>query len=179
MKIEKNLMISLVYELREQNIDGEIVEKIDDTRPLEFIFGTGRLLPAFESNLYSMSKGDKFEFSLDSVNAYGEKREEMIIDVPISVFHTDGHLDENICRVGNEVPMMDASGNPLYGIINEISDKFVKMDFNHPMAGVNLFFSGKILDVREATTEELTASNHACTSCGTNAEMGCSGSCSN
>jgi FKBP-type peptidyl-prolyl cis-trans isomerase SlyD len=177
MKIEKNLMISLVYELRELNVDGKIIEKIEGAKPLQFIFGAGRLLPSFESNIYSLSKGDKFEFSLDADNAYGEKREEMIIDVPISVFETDGQLDENICRVGNEVPMIDTSGNPLYGIINEISDRSVRMDFNHPMAGVNLFFSGKIIDVREPSEDELHANNKACSVCDSHDHSSCSGSC--
>ena len=54
----------------------------------------------------------------------------------------------------------------------------VRMDFNHPMAGLNLFFSGKIVDVREATDEEIARLNHSCSSCNTINENGCSGSCS-
>ena len=83
--------------------------------------------------------------------AYGEKREDMIVDIPISVFETDGKLNEDICRVGNEVPMMDTQGNQLNGIINGIADTSVKMDFNHPMAGIDLFFSGKVIEVKDAT----------------------------
>jgi len=177
MKIETNRMVSLIYELRESDIDGRIIEKIEDTKPLRFIFGSGRLLPSFESNLCSLSKGDSFKFSLSSDQAYGERREEMIIDVPVSVFETDGKLDENICRVGNEVPMMDASGNPLYGIINEITVSFIKMDFNHPMAGVDLFFSGKILDVCEPSAEELSVVPRSCPTCGGGDHSGCPGSC--
>jgi FKBP-type peptidyl-prolyl cis-trans isomerase SlyD len=177
MKIEANRMVSLIYELRETGIDGRIIEKIEDTSPLRFIFGTGKLLPSFESNLLSLGKGDLFTFSLSSDQAYGERREEMIIDVPVSVFETDGKLDDTICRVGNEVPMKDASGNPLYGIINEITDSFVKMDFNHPMAGVDLFFSGQILDVREPLAGELSAIAGSCSTCGDREHSGCSGSC--
>ncbi len=179
MKVEKNKMVSLIYELRESNSDGRLIEALDETRPLTFLYGTGRLLPVFESNINSLDKGDIFRFELNSDMAYGEKREEMIVNVPIAVFETDGKINEDICQVGNEVPMMDTEGNPLNGIINEITDTHVKMDFNHPMAGLDLFFSGKIIDVREATTEELSGNNHSCSSCGCGDEhSGCGGSCS-
>ncbi len=96
----------------------------------------------------SLNSGDPFSFRLNSEMAYGDKREEMIINVPVAVFETDGKINEDICRVGNEVPMTDSEGNPLTGIINEITDTYVRMDFNHPMAGLDLYFSGKIIEVQ-------------------------------
>jgi len=178
MKIEKNKMVSLVYELRETNAEGRIIEALDETRPLTFIYGTGRLLPVFESNIDALSEGESFLFSMNSEMAYGDKREEMIVNVPLAVFETDGKLNEDICQVGNEVPMMDTEGNPLNGIINEITDTYVKMDFNHPMAGLDLFFSGKVIGVRDATEEEIAGTSHSCSSCGSSDSAGCSGSCS-
>lgn len=178
MKIEKNKMVSLIYELKERDSEGRIIEALDENRPLNFIFGTGRLLPVFESNIDSLKIGDPFNFRLNASNAYGDRREEMIINVPISVFETDGKLNEDICQVGNEIPMVDPDGNPLRGTINEITDTHVRMDFNHPMAGLDLFFSGKIVDVRDATSEELAGMNHSCSSCSSNSDIGCSGSCS-
>jgi len=173
MKIENNKMVSLIYELRENDSDGKIIETLDENRPLKFIYGTGRLLPFFESNISLLREGDLFRFKLNSEMAYGDKREEMIINVPLSVFETDGKLNEDICRVGNEVPMSDSEGNPLTGVINEITDTYVKMDFNHPMAGLDLFFSGKIVDVREATDNELAATTHSCSGCGSGEHSGC------
>jgi len=177
MKIEKNLMVSLTYELHEGDHNGKIIEKIEDSRPLNFIFGTGKLLPAFESNLQKHSKGEEFNFHLGAADAYGDRVEDMIIDVPISVFEKNGKVDESICQVGNEVPMMDGSGNPHYGIINEITDTFVKMDFNHPMAGVDLYFKGLVLDVREPSQEELAGVKSSCSSCGSEGSSACSGNC--
>jgi FKBP-type peptidyl-prolyl cis-trans isomerase SlyD len=178
MKIEKNKMVSLIYELRESDQQGKIIESIDETKPLAFVFGTGRLLPVFESNIDSLSIGDPFKFALSSEMAYGEKREDMIVNVPISVFETDGKLNEDICQVGFEVPMMDTDGNPLNGIINEITDTYVRMDFNHPMAGQDLYFSGKIIDVRDATEEEIHPAGHGCSGCGGHEKSDCSGGCS-
>jgi FKBP-type peptidyl-prolyl cis-trans isomerase SlyD len=176
MKIEKNKMVSLIYELREGSEDGRVLEVLDENRPLRFIYGTGRLLPHFESNISDLANGDDFRFRLPADAAYGERREEMIIDVPVSVFETDGKLNEDICRVGNEVPMMDSDGNPLNGIIYEINESHVKMDFNHPMAGIDLFFSGKIVEVRDATDHELAGTAHSCSGCGSDSS-GCGGSC--
>ena len=172
-------MVSLIYELRESNAEGRIIEVLDEKRPLSFVFGTGRLLPVFESNISTLIKGDSFSFSLDPEMAYGEKREEMVVNVPISVFETDGKLNEDVCYVGNEVPMMDTDGNPLNGIINEITDSYVKMDFNHPMAGVGLFFTGKIVDVRDATEQELAGpAANSCSGCNSGGHTECSGGCS-
>lgn len=174
MKIEKDKVVSLVYELRENDAEGRVIEALDNNRPLTFIYGTGKLLPAFESNIGSLRKGDEFSFSLNSEMAYGGKREEMIVNIPLSVFEVEGKIDDKICVVGNEVPMMDQQGNSLNGIINEITEEHVVMDFNHPMAGIDLFFSGKVTEVREATPEDYHQSS--CSSCGSGSgESGCNG----
>jgi FKBP-type peptidyl-prolyl cis-trans isomerase SlyD len=178
MRIEKNRMVSLIYELREGNEEGRLIEVLDVQKPLNFIFGTGKLLPVFESNISTLIKGDSFSFRLTPEMAYGEKREEMIVNVPVSVFESDGKLNENICFIGNEVPMVDTDGNPLNGIINEITDSYVRMDFNHPMAGIGLFFKGKIIEVRDATDHELSGSMHSCSGCDSNGHSACSGGCS-
>jgi FKBP-type peptidyl-prolyl cis-trans isomerase SlyD len=176
MKIGSDKMVSLVYELRESNSEGRVIEALDESRPLSFIYGTGRLLPVFESNLNTLQAGDSFSFELSAEDAYGDRREEMIVNVPASIFHNeDGTLNEEICRIGNEVPMMDTNGNRLNGIVNEITDEHVRMDFNHPMAGVDLHFSGRILSVREATAEEIASTGSSCSSCGDHSHDGCSG----
>jgi FKBP-type peptidyl-prolyl cis-trans isomerase SlyD len=178
MKIEKNKMVSLTYELREGNSEGIVIEALEESKPMTFVFGTGRLLPSFESRLNSLETGDNFNFVLDAGSAYGDRREEMIINLPLSIFENEGKIDENVCKVGNVVPMMDSNSNRITGTIIEISDTYVRMDFNHPMSGVDLCFSGKIMDVREATDDELYASVNSCSSCGSNSSEGCSGSCS-
>jgi FKBP-type peptidyl-prolyl cis-trans isomerase SlyD len=174
MQIDKNKVVSLVYELREAGPGGRIIEALEEERPMTFIYGSGRLLPRFELNIQSLGTDDRFNFVLKSEDAYGERLEDMIINVPLSVFEADGKVDENVCQVGNEVPMMDREGNRISGIINEITKAYVRMDFNHPMAGTDLWFSGKILDVHEATEEELNGAS-GCSGCSDNSSRGCSG----
>lgn len=178
MKIEKNKYVSLFYELRENDIKGKVLEELDETRPLSFVYGAGRLIAGFESGLSSLSEGDDFSFSVPAIDAYGERREDMIVDVPVSVFQKEGVIDEEICFIGNTIPMSDSQGRRIDGTVNSIGDEFVTMDFNHPMAGCDLHFSGKVMEVREATPEEIDGHKHSssCSGCGSNPDT-CGSGC--
>lgn len=167
MIIEKNKVVSLVYELRTDGSQGEVIETLNDQNPLTFLFGSGSLLPKFEENISGLKVGDAFDFELKSMEAYGAVAQEAIVDIPKHIFMVDGQFDENMVKVGNAIPMMDNQGNRLNGVVVEVESETVKMDFNHPLAGDDLFFKGKIVDVREATEEELTHGHiHSQSSCG-------------
>ena len=156
MIADKNNVISIVYELRSGSKDGEVVESLNSSNPLTFLFGTGGLLPKFEEKLTGLSSGDNFEFLLRSEDAYGPVVENAIVNVPQTVFEVDGKLDENLMKVGTMVPMMDAEGRRLNGKVIAIEGDAVQMDFNHPMAGNDLYFKGEVTDIRTATEEELS-----------------------
>lgn len=173
MTAEQNRVVSIVYELRNGSKEGDIVETLTPERPLTFLFGTGGLLPKFEENLNGLNAGDPFEFLLHSEDAYGPVVESAIVHVPQSVFEVDGSIDENLMKIGNTVPMMDAEGRRLNGKVIAIEGDAVKMDFNHPMAGNDLYFKGQVTDIREATEEELNHGHvHAAGGCGCGSE-GC------
>ncbi len=156
MITDKNRVISIVYELRSGSKDGEVVESLNSSNPLTFLFGTGGLLPKFEEKLTGLFSGDNFEFLLRSEDAYGPVVENAIVNVPQTVFEVDGKLDENLMKVGNMVPMMDTEGRRLNGKVMAIEGDAVQMDFNHPMAGNDLYFKGEVTDIRTATEEELS-----------------------
>ncbi|HKK63172.1 MAG TPA: peptidylprolyl isomerase [Bacteroidales bacterium] len=156
MEIIKEKVVSITYELRKDEKNGDLVEQVTSENPLTFLYGTGGMLPKFEENLAGMTAGEEFSFGLTSEEAYGPVIDNAIVDVPIDVFKVDGNIDNNILKIGNMVPMMDNSGNRLNGKVLEIKENAVSMDFNHPMAGKDLFFSGKVTDVRDATAEELS-----------------------
>lgn len=155
LTVEKNRVVSLVYELRTESFDGEIIETVDESNPLVFLYGRGNLLPKFEEQIKGLKKGDTFNFNIPCEEAYGEIDEEAVIDLPISIFEVDGEIDEDLLQPGNVIPMQDEAGNRIDGMVLEVSDTHVTMDFNHPLAGADLYFTGKITDVREATEEEI------------------------
>jgi FKBP-type peptidyl-prolyl cis-trans isomerase SlyD len=162
MKIEKNKVVSVTYML-EANTPGEDrqhVETAGREHPLTFLFGSGGLIPAFEENLSGLVLGDNFSFSIDAADAYGETQQEALVDLPIDLFKVDGVLDMEMMQTGNMIPMSDREGNRLDGRIVAITGETVKMDFNHPLAGHQLHFSGEVIEVREASEEEI-AHGHA------------------
>lgn len=156
MNISQNKVVSLTYELKLNNNMGETVDMADESAPLIFIYGTGSMLPKFESNLENLSVNDTFEFTLDPEDAYGDVVDEAVVDLPIEIFKIDGKLDNEMLTVGNFVPMQDNEGHPLEGKIVEVTDSVVKMDFNHPLAGKTLHFTGQIVDLRDATPDEIS-----------------------
>jgi FKBP-type peptidyl-prolyl cis-trans isomerase SlyD len=114
------------------------------------------LLPDFESNLAGKTVGDTVSFKVAPENGYGIRNEQDIVSVPSESFKdAEGNMDTNMIKVGNVLPMMDDQGHQFQGIVVEITEDAVIMDFNHPMAGKELNFTVTVADVRAATAEEL------------------------
>lgn len=171
MKIEKNKVVALSYTLM---VDGDIIETVKADKPMEFIFGTGYLLPKFEENIAGKVVGDPFKFTLTAAEGYGENNPDAIVELPVDMFKIDGKLEEGLLTVGNILPMQDSDGNRLQGSVEEVTEEVVVMNFNHPLAGSELNFSGSVVTVREATSTELMNglfNEHASSGCSTD---GCS-----
>lgn len=178
MVVSNDKVVSVVYDLTLANDKNEVIEKVDDTNPLVFLLGRGNLLPKFESNLDGLNIGDSFDFVLISEDAYGKKSDEAIVELPKSIFEVEGQIDETLLTIGNMVPMMDQQGNHFNGKVLEIQSELVKMDFNHPLADKDLHFKGKVVDVRDATDEELMHGHIHKSSCGgCGSQSGCEGGC--
>jgi FKBP-type peptidyl-prolyl cis-trans isomerase SlyD len=152
MKIEKNKVVSLSYVL---TVDGEVLETVTAEKPMKFIMGSGYLLPKFEDHITGKQAGDAFEFTLAPADAYGEIVPEAIVELPASLFEVDGKTETGLLTVGNVLPMSDSDGNRLNGVIDEVRNDTVVMNFNHPLAGEELYFKGRVVAVREATPDEL------------------------
>lgn len=155
MKVGEFKVVSMTYTLREESEKGQMIQQVNEDRPFVYLFGIGGLLPAFKANLEGLSNGDDFSFILKKEEAYGLPSNDNIIRLDKNVFEVDGHFDEAVIKVGEIVPMEDEEGYPLSGRILEVNPDNVLVDFNHPLAGMDLYFEGQILDVREATKEEL------------------------
>jgi len=156
MKVEKDNVITLTYTLRFDDSNGAVIQEVNEEKPFVHLFGNGTLLPTFESNLNGLEPSAKFAFGLTPEKGYGELTDEAIIELEKSIFEKDGKVDEELVKIGNMITMQDQEGRPIDGRVIEIKADKVIMDFNHPLAGKNLHFSGKVLDVRKASEEELS-----------------------
>ncbi len=148
MKIEKGKIVNLTYDLHLNGFEGELVESTKPENPLVFVYGDGNMLESFESKIKDLSKGDNFKFSLSKDEAYGDEIEDAIAEFPKDVFLQEEMTE--LPKVGEHVPMQDAEGNRFDGIVTEIKDSSVVVDFNHPLAGEDLYFTGKIIDVKDS-----------------------------
>lgn len=155
MIAEKNKVVSLTYRLTENDANGNLIEEVNETQPFVFLFGAGNLIPGFERNVNNLKVGDNFAFSVTAQDAYGEYDQQGVVDLPITIFQNEGVVDPEVCKVGNILPMQNNEGHHFNGLIKAVNDTTVTMDFNHPVAGVNLHFKGSVVDVREATEKEL------------------------
>lgn len=157
----------MTYELR-TTAGGELIERADENTPLEFICGQGQTIEYFEMNLLGKNVGDTFDFHIPAKQAYGEVNSDMVVELPRDIFN---ELSEEELQPGGTLPMRDSMGRHLQGVIEAVTPETVTMDFNHPMAGKDLFFTGTVLAVRDATDEELEAlqKSHCgggCSGCG-------------
>ena len=155
MKITKDTVVSLTYILSENDVQGNLIQEVSKDKPFVILFGAGTLLPKFENELEGLKAGDSYGFSITSAEGYGEMNPNAIVELDKKIFEVEGKIDEEMIQVGNSIPMQNDQGQPLNGLVKEIKEDKVVMDFNHPLAGVNLYFTGEILEVREASEEEL------------------------
>ncbi|MEG0454466.1 MAG: FKBP-type peptidyl-prolyl cis-trans isomerase [Bacteroides sp.] len=190
METAENKYITVAYELyTTEDGERELMEKATAEHPFQFISGLGTTLDAFESQIVSLNKGDKFEFTIASEDAYGEYSEEHVLDLPKSIFEIDGRFDNERIYAGNVVPLMDAEGHRLNGTVVEVQEDKVVIDMNHPLAGAALTFVGEVIENRPATNEEIQGMVNVmsgeggcgCGSCGDDEGCGegcgCGGSC--
>ncbi len=176
MKIGQNKVVEFCYELE---VDGQVVDQTTKERPLDYIHGTGSLLPKLEAHIEGMEPGDTFDVTLSPADGYGEVDPTRIIDLPKAAFEVNGEVREDLLVPGNTIPMLNSVGAVIPGVVLEVSEDSVRMDLNHQMAGKTLHFKGEVLTVREATEKELTEGLHGeyVHSCGCSGCHGHDGDC--
>ena len=157
MKVQNEKVVAVSYALE---VEGQIADKSAPGAPLEYIHGTGMLLPKFEGALEGKEPGDNFDFVLSPEHGYGTYDPKYLVDLPKTAFAIDGQVREDLLVVGRTIPMLNQAGQVVQGTVSKVTDTTVTMDFNHPMAGKTLHFTGKVESVRGATDKELTEGLH-------------------
>lgn len=154
MKVEKGMLVSVDYSLYTDGPEGELIEETTAEEPFEFIFGHEAMLDGFEKVLADKEAGQAFSVLIKADDAYGQESEAAIIKMEKSAFVVDGELDEEMLQPGEVVPLEDEEGNELHGVVIENTDDSVVIDLNHPLAGIDLYFDGEVLEVRQPTDGE-------------------------
>lgn len=158
MKIGKDTMAKLAYTLRYDNAQGDIVEEITESDPVEVLMGHDSMLEIIERNLAGLQAGDMFEMIVGEEDGYGPYDEEKIVTVPEAELLAEVPEEAGIeLQEGEIIPIEDMEGKEYQALVLEKADGTVTLDFNHPLAGETLHFRGKVLSVRAASAEEIAA----------------------
>jgi FKBP-type peptidyl-prolyl cis-trans isomerase SlyD len=152
MQIGKNSIVSIHYTLKDES--GEVLDSSDGREPLDYVHGSGQIIPGLEGELEGKAAGDEFSVVIEPENGYGSRDDSLVHEVPRSEFETPDEIEVGMqFRVGDE-------GGTVIMVVAGINDDAVTLDGNHPLAGVNLAFDVSVAEVREATEEEIKASQH-------------------
>ena len=147
MKIEKNRVVQIHYTLK--NDQGEVLDSSAGNDPLPYIHGMGALIPGLEKELLGKQAGDKFTTVIAPADGYGDYNEDQVFQVSADDFDEEDQLE-----VGMQV-QLDSENGPAIATVTKIEGDEVTLDLNHPLAGESLHFEVEVIDVRQATTQEL------------------------
>ncbi len=115
--------------------DGTVFDSSRERDPLEFTVGQGQVIPGFEQAVVGMKTGDSKEVTINCQDAYGERRQDMILEVPKE------KIPEEIPRnVGQQLMLRHPEGQEFPAFIVEVSEETITLDANHPLAGEDLNF---------------------------------------
>lgn len=156
MTIDDHTIVTLTYEVRDGGPQGPLLERMDVNYPFKFMFGVGKMLPAWERRIFGLKSGMGFSFQLAPDDAYGVPSKEQILKMPLTMFYNEREqIEPGLLVEGQFVTLTDTEGKAVNAKILKWDDTEVTLDANHALAGKSLFFSGAVLNVRKATVDEL------------------------
>ena len=179
MQITKNALVTINYTLKGD--DGNLIDTSVGAEPLIYLHGQNFLLPKLEEYLEGKSAGEKITAVLPPEDGYGIYDERMVAKIPRENFETAEEI-----LVGTKF-QADTPEGPAIVTVTEVGDDVITVDANHELAGKTLHFDVEVLDVREASQEEIQQMTTGCgcggcgggcgEDCGSNCGEGCNCSC--
>ena len=143
----KPMVIAFNYVLKNNN--GDLIDASEPNQPMPFMTGLQQIIPGLESEIVKMAEGEKKKIAVPAAQAYGDFRQDMLMDVPKEeLAHLQG------LEVGSHLQLQLGEGVKIVKV-SKISDSHVTLDGNHPLAGTDLVFDIEVALVREATAEEI------------------------
>lgn len=147
MKVGNAMVVTIEYVLMNDHHD--VIESNIDTTPLVYLHGAGNIIEGLEDGLEDLEAEDHFEITVDPKDGYGHRNPALITKIERSRFPADEEL-----KIGQIFALEHATQSKLFRICDIFEDS-VSVDANHELAGQTLIYKGKVLDVREASEDEL------------------------
>jgi FKBP-type peptidyl-prolyl cis-trans isomerase SlyD len=146
MQISENTVVQIHYTLKNQS--GEVLDSSQDAEPLTYLHGAGNIIPGLETALSGREQGEKVNVTVEPDEAYGAHREELVQQVGRDMFPVDE------LEAGMRFKAETAEG-PQILTVTKVEDSDVTVDANHPLAGETLHFDVEVVEIREASSEEV------------------------
>jgi len=147
MQIAQNKVVSIAYTLTDP--EGTVIDKASDAEPLAFIQGIGNIIPGLESALEGKAAGDSIQVTIEPKDAYGERDDRLT-----QVLNKEMFSGVDSVEAGMQFHAQTDQGLSIV-TVTDVSGDEVTIDGNHPLAGVTLNFDVNVVDVRDATEDEL------------------------
>jgi len=148
MQIARNKVVQIDYTLTTDA--NEVIDSSAESEPLSYLHGARNIIPGLESALEGRQTGDKLNVRIEPDDAYGNRDDRLVQMVPREMFE-----DSSEIQVGMQFHSSDPEGNVTVVTVTHTTEDTVTVDANHPLAGIPLTFAVTVLDVRDATAEEI------------------------
>ncbi|PLW70725.1 FKBP-type peptidyl-prolyl cis-trans isomerase [Pseudohalioglobus lutimaris] len=146
--IGNNVVASIHYTLT--NNSGEVLDSSEGAEPLAYLHGAGNIIPGLENALVGKATGASLQVTIAPEDAYGEVQPELVQVVPREAFQGVDEIEP-----GMAFEAQDPQGQARRIIVKSVADDEITIDANHPLAGVELNFDVQVVDVRDASEEEV------------------------
>jgi FKBP-type peptidyl-prolyl cis-trans isomerase SlyD len=172
MTVAKNTVVAIAY--RAKNSEGAVVDSAGEDAPFEYLHGYGNVIPGLEKALEGRRASDAFEAAFEPADGYGEYDEALVLDIPRGDFPRGAEI------AAGEKFAAESGAGCVTVTVTRVNGDVVTVDANHPLSGERLFFSGRVVSVRNAAPEEIARgdleSGCECGGCGNDCDScGCGG----
>jgi FKBP-type peptidyl-prolyl cis-trans isomerase SlyD len=163
LRVEKDIVVTMDYRLE---VEGQEI----DSGPIQFLQGHGNIIAGLEKEVEGMNLGEEKEVLVKAEEAYGHYDPELEMEVPLSTFPPDFQIE-----LGRPMRLQDGEGHVFTGVAVAITNDTVKLNLNHPLAGKDLLFKTKVVELRQATDQEISQGglSSGCSGCSSGDCSGC------